>query len=88
MYFRLINLNLLNVILVFMAATKSTTKTPAKVHYICDMCETEFNGTECPECGNRKGNRKLASDGIEQQLHNSNVVFETADQLEGYGPAT
>ena len=67
-----------------MAATKSATKAPTKAHYICDTCETEFSGTECLECGNRKGNRKLALDGIEQQLHNLNVVFGTADQLKGY----
>ena len=78
----------MNVRLLFIAATKSTTKVSTKAHYICDTYETEFNGTVCPECGNRKGNRKLASDRIEQQLHNPNVVFGTADQLEGYGLTT
>ena len=71
-----------------MAASKSTTKAPTKAHYICDTYETEFNNTMCPECGNHKNNHKLASDRIEQQLHNPNLVFGTADQLEGYGPTT
>ena len=38
-----------------MAATKSATKAPAKAHYICDTCETEFNGTGGP---NRKSTMK------------------------------
>ncbi len=37
--------------------------------YMCPGCKHEFEGTECPNCGNKKGLIKLAADGIDQDLH-------------------
>lgn len=36
---------------------------------MCPACKHEFEGTECSNCGNKKGLIKQASDGIDQDLH-------------------
>jgi len=62
------------IIIHYNMATK--TKSPEKdANYLCTDCNVEFTGTECPECGNNKGNLKLAKDGIDQQLHKKATVF-------------
>lgn len=43
--------------------------------FICTHCKNEFEGSECPECGNAKDNLRLAQDGIEQGLHKSTYLF-------------
>lgn len=43
--------------------------------YICSECKQEFEGQACPECGNAKGNLKLAPDGIEQSWHKGSHLF-------------
>jgi len=42
---------------------------------MCRDCNTEFVGNECPECGNKKNNTRLASDGIDQGLHTEKSIF-------------
>jgi len=58
-----------------MASKTGSSKSKAK--YICAECKEEFTGSECPQCGNRKGNLKLAPDGIDQQAHRA--VFNLDD---------
>lgn len=52
-----------------MPSQKAAPKAAVKGSFVCASCETEFTGSVCPECGNKAGNRRLAPDGIEQQLH-------------------
>ena len=58
-----------------MAADKTIPRAAAKATSVCGSCETEFSGSVCPECGNKKGNKKLAPDGIEQQLHKPDFLL-------------
>jgi len=63
---------------------KSSDDAPKPVQrgaYICSGCKTEFEGTTCPECGNVKGNMKLAADGIEHDLHKTGHLFAGANIL-------
>lgn len=63
---------------------KSSDEAPKTVQrgaYICSGCKTEFEGTACPECGNVKGNMKLALDGIEHELHKTGHLFGGAAGL-------
>lgn len=62
---------------------KSSDKAPVTVQrgaYLCLGCKEEYIGTECPTCGNSKGNIRLAPDGIEQDLHKTAHLFN-ADNL-------
>lgn len=43
--------------------------------YMCPGCKHEFEGTECPNCGNKKGLIKLAADGIDQDLHKTDHLL-------------
>jgi hypothetical protein len=56
-------------------------KTVQRGAYICSGCKTEFEGTACPECGNVKGNMRLAADGIEHDLHKTGHLFAGANTL-------
>lgn len=67
-----------------MATAKTATKGAAKGMSVCAECDTEFTGSACPECGNSKGNARLASDGIKQQYHTHDSIFGNVDDLEGY----
>lgn len=67
-----------------MAAAKPATKGVAKGKSVCATCDTEFTGSACPECGNAKGNTRLASDGIAQGYHTHDTIFGNVDDLEGY----
>lgn len=71
-------------IYISMATVKTASKGASKGTFICASCETEFSGTSCPECGNKSGNRKLASDGIEHTLHNPNMLFGSVDDMHKY----
>jgi len=55
---------------------KIEAKEVSKGAYRCSSCNIEFVGTECPECGNKKGNAKLASDGLDQELHGTANIFK------------
>lgn len=60
-------------------SSEDTSKTSQRGRYICGACKEEFEGTSCPECGNSKGNLKLASDGIEHELHKSAHLFSAGN---------
>jgi len=52
------------------------TKSPEKVaFYSCSECHSEFTGSECPTCGNKEDNVKLAADGLAQSDHKKKVIF-------------
>ncbi len=64
---------------------KTSEKAPETVQkgaYLCSGCKEEFIGTVCPNCGNTKGNLKLAPDGIEQDLHKSDHLFANMQNAE------
>ncbi|MFH1769094.1 MAG: hypothetical protein ABH833_00310 [Parcubacteria group bacterium] len=56
-------------------SSEDTSKTIQKGRYICSECKNEFEGTSCTECGNIKGNLRLAADGIEHEFHKSSHLF-------------
>jgi len=59
-----------------MVSQKEVSKSTAKTGYTCNNCSHEFYGTAtCPDCGNAKGNRKLAPDHIEQEFHSKEYLF-------------
>jgi hypothetical protein len=60
-------------------SSEEAPKTVQRGAYICSGCKTEFEGTACPECGNIKGNMKLASDGIEHEIHKTGHLFSGAN---------
>ncbi len=60
-------------------SSEDTSKTVQRGAYICSACKTEFEGTSCPDCGNTKGNLRLASDGIEHELHKSSHLFNAGN---------
>ncbi len=60
-------------------SSEDTSKTVQRGAYICSACKNEFEGTSCPECGNGKGNIRLASDGIEHELHKSTHLFNAGN---------
>uniref|UniRef100_A0A6M3Y5D6 Uncharacterized protein n=1 Tax=viral metagenome TaxID=1070528 RepID=A0A6M3Y5D6_9ZZZZ len=49
--------------------------------YECPDCHTQFKGQDCPECGLSKGKIKLAKDGLPQNMHKSDVLFGSVDDL-------
>jgi uncharacterized protein YoxC len=53
----------------------SDDKAAPKGAYMCSSCKHEFEGSSCPECGNGKGNIRLAQDGIEHEFHKSSYLF-------------
>jgi len=60
-------------------SSEDTSKTVQRGAYICSACKSEFEGTNCPECGNGKGNIRLAQDGIEHELHKSSHLFSAGN---------
>lgn len=62
---------------------KTAEKEVQKGAYRCSNCSHEFVGTECPDCGNSKGNVKLASDLIDQKLHSKEYLFSDLKPIEG-----
>lgn len=60
-----------------MAVKAKEVKTPM----ICSVCNEEFTGKKCPQCGNAKDNKVLASDGIPTQTHSESAAFGNAVSL-------
>uniref|UniRef100_A0A6M3IXV8 Uncharacterized protein n=1 Tax=viral metagenome TaxID=1070528 RepID=A0A6M3IXV8_9ZZZZ len=60
-------------------SSEDTSKTVQRGAYICSACKSEFEGTHCPECGNGKGNIRLAQDGIEHELHKTSHLFSASN---------
>ena len=57
-------------------------KTPKlETKMICSVCNAEFTGKKCPECGNAAGNKELALDGIPTELHKQDATFGNAVSL-------
>ena len=48
---------------------------PQRGTYLCPACKHELEGTECQNCGNKKGLIKLAADGIDQDLHTTSHLL-------------
>ena len=48
---------------------------------ICAVCNAEFTGKKCPECGNMKGNQELAPDGIPTGAHAESTTFGNVTSL-------
>ena len=52
-----------------------------KTIMLCAVCNEEFTGKKCPQCGNITGNTELAKDGIPRQTHSESATFGTAGNL-------
>jgi len=52
-----------------------------KTTMICAVCNEEFTGKKCPQCGNGTDNVDLAKDGIPRQTHSDSAAFGSAVSL-------
>lgn len=52
-----------------------------KTAMICAVCNEEFTGKKCPQCGNGADNKELAQDGIPRQTHSDSATFGNAVSL-------
>ncbi|TFH47216.1 MAG: hypothetical protein E4G94_00590, partial [ANME-2 cluster archaeon] len=68
-----------------MAVPKSTSVEAVKGRYVCGECELEFKGSSCPECGNKKGNKRVAEDGITQEDHRVKFIQPLRPLLDEFG---
>ena len=48
---------------------------------ICAVCNEEFTGKKCPQCGNTKDNKVLAGDGIPAETHSESAAFGSVVNL-------
>ena len=53
----------------------------SKTIMICSVCNEEFTGKKCPQCGNGANNTELAKDGIPKQIHSESATFGNAVSL-------
>ena len=52
-----------------------------KTSMICSVCNEEFTGKKCPQCGNSANNAELAKDGIPRDTHSQSATFGNAVSL-------
>ena len=52
-----------------------------KTSMLCSVCNEEFTGKKCPQCGNTANNTELAKDGIPRQTHSESATFGSAGSL-------
>ena len=52
-----------------------------KTVMVCAVCNEEFTGKKCPQCGNGANNTELAKDGIPRDTHSQSATFGNAVSL-------
>lgn len=52
-----------------------------KTVMVCAVCNEEFIGKKCPQCGNGANNTELAKDGIPRDTHSQSAAFGNAISL-------
>lgn len=53
----------------------------SKTSMVCSVCNEEFTGKKCPQCGNAANNTELAKDGIPRDTHSQSATFGSAVSL-------